>query len=356
MDYIFIDTCIFESENYLKGQRIKQLLKLSQENHIKILISDITLEEIYSHFDKKVKEARVKLNKLRDEVRILKILDSTSFLKEIPSENYLFNLLKEKFDDSLEKAKVVKIKFPIIETETLFLDYFSSKPPFNIKDKKSEFPDAIVIKSIEGWCKENNQKCHFFSADKNFVDCKSEYILFGEDYKIYLENKLKKIANDRKSQIIEKISALYISSKERLEENLRMLINEKLNDESEYYDVTVLEIHDINVVKLDVHLDDYQITAIHDNIVLLEAKAEVNIEIQLEIDDANQSWYDDEDREWHYMATEIKEEIVNETYAISLEIQIPEAGLDFMDIEIDEINYGNSIIPKRTTQKLILES
>lgn len=43
MDNIFIDTSIFESNNFLESKRIDQILKLGEEKHIQILLPAVTI-------------------------------------------------------------------------------------------------------------------------------------------------------------------------------------------------------------------------------------------------------------------------------------------------------------------------
>ncbi|MGH1399522.1 MAG: PIN domain-containing protein, partial [Alphaproteobacteria bacterium] len=45
-------------------------------------------------------------------------------------------------------------------------DYFDMKPPFSSK-KQSEFPDAIVLSSLENWCK-SWRKLYIVSGDPDF--------------------------------------------------------------------------------------------------------------------------------------------------------------------------------------------
>ncbi|MGO6685832.1 PIN domain-containing protein [Rhizobium leguminosarum] len=48
---------------------------------------------------------------------------------------------------------------------SVFKDYFSGQPPFS-QAKSKEFPDAFVIKALEIWCKEQEERIYVVSADK----------------------------------------------------------------------------------------------------------------------------------------------------------------------------------------------
>ena len=56
--------------------------------------------------------------------------------------------------------------------------YFSSSPPFGVGKKKSEFPDAIALLSLERWAKSNGKHILAVSGDKDWAAFaeKSEFI------------------------------------------------------------------------------------------------------------------------------------------------------------------------------------
>ena len=57
MDYVFIDTSVFESENFLMGNKINSLFSLAQSDEIIILLPQLTYEEIKNRIRKRCKES-----------------------------------------------------------------------------------------------------------------------------------------------------------------------------------------------------------------------------------------------------------------------------------------------------------
>ena len=69
-------------------------------------------------------------------------------LDEINMEKSLI----DKFDFFYKRA----ISVPYVSAQEVFYDYFNSAPPFSVTgNKKSEFPDAFILKGITEYCKNN---------------------------------------------------------------------------------------------------------------------------------------------------------------------------------------------------------
>lgn len=54
-----------------------------------------------------------------------------------------------------------------LDIDALLKVYFNTKAPFeNAADKKSEFPDAIALLSLQGWAQQNKKSVLFVTKDK----------------------------------------------------------------------------------------------------------------------------------------------------------------------------------------------
>ncbi len=51
----------------------------------------------------------------------------------------------------------------------IFEDYFERRPPFSAQESK-EFHDAFVVKCLELWCAQNNERMYVVTADKAMID------------------------------------------------------------------------------------------------------------------------------------------------------------------------------------------
>ena len=54
MDIIFIDTSIFESNNFLESDRIKEVYKLAERGEIKVVLPELTYDEILNRISKNI--------------------------------------------------------------------------------------------------------------------------------------------------------------------------------------------------------------------------------------------------------------------------------------------------------------
>jgi len=146
MEYIVLDTNIFIKENFLEGKRIRQLLKFSEEEKIKIVMTKITIGEVKSRFKKFSGKAVQDLNEFKNQFES-RVLRNNSAGKKIFERIVNKNIEKEfndEFDAILLKSKVLVIDYRELNIETVFEKYFKNEFPFNGGDKKNEFPDAFV--------------------------------------------------------------------------------------------------------------------------------------------------------------------------------------------------------------------
>ena len=63
MDTIFIDTSIFESNNFLESKRIKEVYKLAERGDIKVVLPKLTYDEIINRVSKNIDEVDSKIQK-----------------------------------------------------------------------------------------------------------------------------------------------------------------------------------------------------------------------------------------------------------------------------------------------------
>jgi len=66
MEYVYLDTSIFEANNFFEGAKIKSFMRLNDEGHIKIVLPQLTIDEILSRLHSNVKNASAGLTHFRD--------------------------------------------------------------------------------------------------------------------------------------------------------------------------------------------------------------------------------------------------------------------------------------------------
>ena len=175
IENIFIDTSVYEEWHFIASGAIKALISAGEAGRIRILLPEITEKEVLAHIKERSEDSKVKhIQKLDSSIfkHFPKIkLTIEKLNKQV--ENAADDIM-EKFLDNVDRSNTLRI--PIqenLDLVSIIEDYFNKKAPFSEK-KKSEFPDAIVLKSLEQWCSENNTTCIVLSKDTDMKNYKTE--------------------------------------------------------------------------------------------------------------------------------------------------------------------------------------
>lgn len=170
---ISLDTSIFDSEKLkLESGLLKQLGQFSN-TPIKILISEVVKNELFSHLEKQAKKIYTDIDRgLKDAQVYLKFEDNIELIKESvfkgqkPQE-----IAYERLESFLETTalEIVEAQHHLNISE-LINKYFQNKPPFvaDNEKKKHQFPDAIALMSLESWAEKNMTKVLVISEDPDW--------------------------------------------------------------------------------------------------------------------------------------------------------------------------------------------
>jgi hypothetical protein len=183
-DALTIDTNIFSNAGYGIESGLLVQLEQFESSDVEFVFSDIVRQEIRSrsHLPKKIKDARAELEKaIRNSNRERLINDgqaqqARAFLANTKSDQ---EIADERLSAFMERCGAIIVDSSGVTLKEVTDMYFSSEPPFEeAGDKKSEFPDAIALLSLEQWAEGNKRKVLVVSKDrgwKAFCD-KSEYL------------------------------------------------------------------------------------------------------------------------------------------------------------------------------------
>lgn len=361
IEYIFIDTNIFVSENFLEGHYIKKILEFGKKNQIGIISTKTNVNEIKNQFRKKVSESLAGYKSYMNSGSA-KYLRNTKFGQKV--NDYKFSKIKvedlceefnKKIDEKLESSNVIILPFQNIDSSIILESYFESKPPFsNKKDKKLGFPDAFIIENLKKWVSENDTKLVVLTGDSDFSHLEE---LFVDKFEIATDIKEKYNSIVNSIQIHEKklteerletLDKVYNSVSVDIEQEIKEYFKEGiLDDESFYYEYTTENIYDISNLKfINIINHGYSIKKIHNE---EEIEIEVLIDIEFSIDvltDDLDSWtYDSDNKVVFYR--EIGTIIFEGKIELALETMMYIIGKDeyedIIDFDITPDSYKISI-------------
>lgn len=175
---IFLDTSVFRTASYnLQAKRFQSLLQLARDRKVFVKITDVTLHEVFSQIRSLLAAAQQEHNQFKKKAYILRSVSdplANKLVEDLNFVGYEADLVNQ-INVFLLEAKVETIFIDEVVPSKIFDQYFLQKPPFSEKAlKKSEFPDAFVIESLQLWCKNNQEKIYVVSGDNDFADaCKN---------------------------------------------------------------------------------------------------------------------------------------------------------------------------------------
>ena len=181
-DAITIDTSIFDRNHLnLKSGMLKQLHQF-KEGLAQFVLSEIVVREVHKHMivrAERGKEALKNAIQLCSDSALLsdKLLEE---LKAIDAGSVSPPAgARAQLEEFMKNSGCTVVRADQGDMKRLIGMYFGPTAPFeDAKDKKSEFPDAIALITLEDWARTNNKKLLAISGDngwKKFAE-KSEWI------------------------------------------------------------------------------------------------------------------------------------------------------------------------------------
>jgi hypothetical protein len=346
VENIYIDTSIFEANNFLESKRINEILKLSRNGYVNIILPELTYKEILNRARKNCREAVKSFNQTRNEFRILRNIPEYKLRFDTVNKNFSLEKLEERIIDVFKDSKITIIDYPTVNIKTVFDSYFEQKPPFKEGLKKDEFPDAFALLSIETWCKENGKKCLVLSKDNDLINYQGEnvdHVIF----ETFLDNKLRQIEKENKKKLrIKKLEESFADRLGILQSEIADWVKEQLDDESIYNEMTNYHgILNVDVIETSAELnkDDFQITSINDNGITIQTEVTVDYQVEIEYNDGDSAYFDDEDRVWNYIETKNETIVDIQWFPVELKFDFPLAGDEYAELEIEQINSGKNL-------------
>lgn len=154
---ISVDACIFTENGNRLGHGVLKRLEQFKGKPFQLVFSEVALREVHAHLTTEGEAARASLNSaIRSVGKHWELkADKDALLNGILGAESARDLATKKMKNFVERcgALVLEAK-DFVEVHHLLDRYFKTHPPFERSDeKKSEFPDAIALLSLEKWAK-----------------------------------------------------------------------------------------------------------------------------------------------------------------------------------------------------------
>lgn len=344
MENIFIDTCIYQEGQFIASGKLKTLFDAAKEQRICILLPDITEREVLAHIEEQLNAEHEKLKSratsmLKHLEPLRKMLEEAVKLSETAANN-----MKEQFLEQLYIARVCRIPLQEnLDLKAIVEAYFRKKPPFSQK-KKSEFPDAIVLKSLETWCKENNEKCIVLSNDNDMQTYSSEYLrhIKTDDY---LKSLTKRIQEEkRKEEDLKHVCATAhanLVADSHIQKVISMWIQNQLDNDTIYASaIQIEEINDYSIGEPSIdYADDTEMIGTYDGMLVYKVSVMATTKIVVNHPDYDTAYYDGEDKQWYFVNDDVETRMTSE---LEFDIEFT-TYQDGEDPELESINSGRHL-------------
>ena len=168
---ISLDTCIFTDAGYRLEGGIFKPLEQFKGNTFSLIFSEITISEVHQHMSRQAEEDKTAMiSKLRSFGKswLLPQDEQVRTLEPLIGGRTGRTIAAQRIKDFAARCGFILVKAKTtLDIDALLKVYFRTKAPFeSAADKKSEFPDAIALLSLQGWARQKNTSVLFVTKDK----------------------------------------------------------------------------------------------------------------------------------------------------------------------------------------------
>lgn len=347
---VFIDTNIFIQckYNFSDSSTLGRIANLVKLGKVKLVLSDIVINETKKHLSDSAQNAIDSINKARND--ILKRIDLSNFagvdihgFLDIEVNRNISNEIQEGFYNFLSKASVLVLESSKVPVDSILLDYFGNKPPFEDSGKKkNEFPDAIMAHRIKMEYSEKNP-IWIISEDFGFLSS------FNGIDGITCLNSLNALFDliSQDDLVMYNLAQNYFDKKDNMltlsEGIVEVMQESEIEVDGLDYDRKGLfggyEYDEVDIAKIDLNaIELFSINEIQDTNILVTLKCKAKIKSNCFFDDIDNSIWDSEEKEFLYLS---KAEVVEEHEVIfevniNLDVDKNTLSLHVSDISLEE--------------------
>ena len=291
-DAITVDTNIFDEQQLnLEGGLLKQLYQF-KDGSPKFVLSEIVVREVGRHLQDRAQKTNTALSSAiarsggdglfsPEEV---KSLEKTLVIALSPR-----NAAKARLKTFCENTGCEIIPADQADIKRLIGAYFQPSPPFEGSGKKkSEFPDAIALMTLEDWAKKNHKNILAITKDdgwKQFAD-KSEWIDVEPDLPAALQ-KLQQHAEQAETFIRKIVKEAANGQNPELLQALELAVTNGLVNSEPY--IEALSAYSYEADHVDVQYVNMEFPTVDENgtpdcYVVRVGKEEITFQVNVEIE------------------------------------------------------------------------
>ncbi len=297
---VFIETEVFD-HHWLdfNSPKLKRLVRLAAAGELKLILTEVTLNEIESHIAKTASESVKQIASFRKVNRVVRDIIGTDKLVELGAltEAEVLKCLKGELRQFLKDSQATIVNVDGAKPSEVFKRYFRNQAPFNKANKKSEFPDAFAASALEEWCKKrDHEKLYIVSGDddwKRLSDETENFIHVGR-----LDELLEKFAD---SEVVTYLKETINNDNEGL---LAALKGEFDNGNAYFYvDDSVIDGEMEDIEDLDITIDEANVIEAKDGKATVGLLCSINVTLLVSGMDGDSMWRDPDDGSLHSVWT-----------------------------------------------------
>ncbi len=322
--FFFLDTQVFDQNAYdFENKHFKLIIGLVELELVRLVMTEVTRQEIEAHIAAKAKDAFVALDKFRRHGfhKNLRVPPFDAIAKGTTEDAIRTELLGQ-FREFCEKANVLQLSLEGVDIKSVLDDYFDRKPPFGEGKKKNEFPDAITAKILLKWCHEKTQRIVVVSGDGDWGGVTDPQLEVVKDVANYL-------ARFPDPNIAKTVRQAVQNSGYLLKAVKREFENLDFYDEEYDAELTDLEVEDVSFV-------DFYVIDVKNGTATLEANVDISFSVHVAGQNHRLHYYDD-DRDDFVRGTVSTSKSGTVTLEVYYEEDDP-SDIDFAEVSLSGIS------------------
>ena len=149
------------------GGQIRRLVELAKSGKVKVFITPVIQREVESNIGEAAQEMLNAVQQMKKKAAMLRDV-TLPMVKQYFADydrDAVIEHLHSQFGAFLTDAQVANIALAGEDAANVFELYFGKRAPFGQGKKKSEFPDAFIVASLDRWCREQDQKMYVVTGD-----------------------------------------------------------------------------------------------------------------------------------------------------------------------------------------------